>query len=215
MATTALVLYLVWTCLAFGLRTAIQRRRTGDSGLRLGAGPPGTPEWWARLTFVLALVLGLLAPIAARAGLVEPLAALDDPAVAYLGLMLVVLGGLGTFVVQGAMGDSWRIGVDESERTALVTGGPFSVVRNPIFSAMAVTAVGFALMVPSVIALTGLALLALALELQVRAVEEPYLRRVHGEAYARYAARVGRFVPGIGCDRAGQPGGAGAKTWTG
>jgi protein-S-isoprenylcysteine O-methyltransferase Ste14 len=35
-------------------------------------------------------------------------------------------------------------------------------------------------------------------ELQVRAVEEPYLRLVHGEAYAIYAANTGRFVPGIG-----------------
>jgi protein-S-isoprenylcysteine O-methyltransferase Ste14 len=34
--------------------------------------------------------------------------------------------------------------------------------------------------------------------LQVRAVEEPYLLSVHGDAYATYAARVGRFVPGVG-----------------
>ncbi len=38
----------------------------------------------------------------------------------------------------------------------------------------------------------------IALEIQVRLVEEPYLQRVHGEAYRRYAARTGRFMPWIG-----------------
>jgi protein-S-isoprenylcysteine O-methyltransferase Ste14 len=37
-----------------------------------------------------------------------------------------------------------------------------------------------------------------AFELHVRRVEEPYLRRTHGDEYAAYAAQVGRFVPGIG-----------------
>jgi protein-S-isoprenylcysteine O-methyltransferase Ste14 len=36
------------------------------------------------------------------------------------------------------------------------------------------------------------------LEIQVRLVEEPYLIRVHGDAYRTYAARTGRFVPGVG-----------------
>lgn len=39
--------------------------------------------------------------------------------------------------------------------------------------------------------------LVAAVELQVRFVEEPYLLRTHGEGYAKYASRVGRFVPGL------------------
>ena len=46
--------------------------------------------------------------------------------------------------------------------------------------------------------LTGAILLMLALELQTRLIEEPYLTRVHGEQYTVYAARVGRFLPGVG-----------------
>lgn len=96
------------------------------------------------------------------------------------------------------MGDQWRIGVDPAERTQLVTAGPFALVRNPIFSGMLPTSLGLALMVPNVVALAGLAALLAALELQVRVVEEPYLLDVHGDRYADYAARVGRFVPGVG-----------------
>jgi protein-S-isoprenylcysteine O-methyltransferase Ste14 len=40
-----------------------------------------------------------------------------------------------------SMGASWRIGVDPSERTDLVTGGAFALVRNPIFSAMLLTGI--------------------------------------------------------------------------
>jgi protein-S-isoprenylcysteine O-methyltransferase Ste14 len=40
--------------------------------------------------------------------------------------------------------------------------------------------------------------LVVALELQVRVVEEPYLLRTQDEPYAAYASRVGRFVPGVG-----------------
>ncbi|PYG00281.1 hypothetical protein SAMN05216184_104223 [Georgenia satyanarayanai] len=40
--------------------------------------------------------------------------------------------------------------------------------------------------------------LLLAVEIQVRLVEEPYLIRAHGHAYASYSERVGRFLPGLG-----------------
>jgi protein-S-isoprenylcysteine O-methyltransferase Ste14 len=96
------------------------------------------------------------------------------------------------------VGSSWRIGIDHAERTELVTSGPFALVRNPIFAAMLPTALGLTLLVPSWVAIVGFAGLIVALELQVRVVEEPYLLKVHGRTYAEYAARVGRFVPRLG-----------------
>jgi protein-S-isoprenylcysteine O-methyltransferase Ste14 len=96
------------------------------------------------------------------------------------------------------MGASWRVGVDPEERTALVVRGPFRLVRNPIFTTMTLTAVGFTLLVPSWLAIASLVALLASLELQVRAVEEPYLRRTHGAAYEDYCAEVGRFVPLFG-----------------
>jgi protein-S-isoprenylcysteine O-methyltransferase Ste14 len=72
------------------------------------------------------------------------------------------------------------------------------MVRNPIFSAMLPTSLGLTLVVPNVVAILGFASLLIALEIQVRLVEEPYLRNVHGQAYRDYTARVGRFFPGVG-----------------
>jgi protein-S-isoprenylcysteine O-methyltransferase Ste14 len=197
MAVAAIVLYAVWFLLAFGLRTILQLRRTGDSGWRAGGlpGHAGSTEWWAGLLFVVALTIGLSAPIADLVGL-EPVE--HAGWIRGAGVALACLGILLTFIAQVSMGDSWRIGVDESERTDLVIGGAFEIVRNPIFSAMFVTACGLALMVPNVIAIAGVVALVVALELQVRGVEEPYLLSVHGSRYASYAAAIGRFAPRLG-----------------
>jgi len=198
MATLALILYVAYLALAFGLRTLIQLRRTGSSGFHGLAGRPGSAEWVAGVGFTVALLVGAAAPVLALLDVVEPVAALDVTVVHAVGGVLAVAGIGATFYAQVAMGESWRIGVDPGERTALVTTGPFALVRNPIFAAMLPTAVGLTLLVPSWVAFVGLVGLVAALELQVRVVEEPYLLRAHGASYAAYAARVGRFVPGIG-----------------
>ncbi|MCM0674466.1 hypothetical protein NCC78_07160 [Micromonospora phytophila] len=59
------------------------------------------------------------------------------------------------------MGTSWRIGVDPSERTELVTDGAFALARNPIFTAMAASTLGLTLMVPNAVALAALLVLVL------------------------------------------------------
>lgn len=198
MAELALALYVVYLALAFGLRTVLQVRATGATGFHGLGGRPGSPEWIAGVLFAVALVLGLAAPVLALTGTVEPIAALDGAGMHIAGVAVTVAGILLTLYAQIAMGESWRIGVDPGERTELVTDGPFAWVRNPIFSAMIPTALGLAMLVPSPVAIAAALALAVALELQVRVVEEPYLLRAQGDLYADYAARTGRFVPGVG-----------------
>ncbi|RKG98362.1 isoprenylcysteine carboxylmethyltransferase family protein [Corallococcus sp. CA053C] len=116
--------------------------------------------------------------------------------VRWSGWALVVAGFIVTVRAQVQMGASWRIGID-SERTELVTGGLFSVVRNPIFSGMLAVVTGVTLATPSAWTVMGWLDYVLLVSLQVR-LEEDHLLRLHGSDYARYAARVGRFVPGMG-----------------
>ena len=197
MAAAALVLYVVWFVLAFGVRTVIQLRRTGESGFKGLGGRLGSVEWFAGVLFVVALVVGVAAPVAAIFGL-NPVRALAAGWLSWAAVALATAGVVATLAAQLSMGSSWRIGVDENERTDLVTGGAFELVRNPIFSAMLVTAVGLTVMVPNVLAIVGLAALVVALELQVRDVEQPYLTSAHDDTYRAYTRRVGRFIPGVG-----------------
>lgn len=198
MEVAALALYGITLALTFGVRIALQWHRTGSTGVHgvtRGAQPL---EWFAGALFVAGLAAGAAAPVLALLDAVEPIEALDGAIGHVLGILLAATGIVLTFLAQLAMGDEWRIGVDPEERTGLVTDGPFRLVRNPIYSAMLPTVLGLVLMVPSAVAIAALLALAIGLELQVRLVEEPHLLRTHGEEYAVYAARVGRFVPGMG-----------------
>jgi len=196
MAVLDLVLVGVWVVLVSFVRGAIQYRRTGSSPIRL-RDQPGSPQWWARLVSTVGVALAVAAPLAELAGLPAfPL--LDQPVVRWAGVALVVLGIAVTTGSQIAMGGSWRADVDPDARTQLVTSGPFRFVRNPVFTGSAVTVLGLALVVPNVVSLLMLVAFLAGLEIQVRMVEEPYLLRVHGDAYRAYAARTGRFVPGVG-----------------
>jgi protein-S-isoprenylcysteine O-methyltransferase Ste14 len=198
MAVAAIVLYAVLVLITFGVRVAIQLRLTGSTGLH-GLSPDASRlEQAAGVLFALGGALCVAAPILSLADVVEPIDALDGAAGHAIGVVLAVAGIVATFGAQLSMGASWRVGVDPAEQTDLVTDGPFGIVRNPIYSAMLPTVFGLLLMVPTALAIAGFTLLLLGIELQVRLVEEPYLLRVHGDAYARYAAGVGRFVPGMG-----------------
>lgn len=196
MTVVALVLYLVGLALAFGVRTWLQIRRTGSSGFHGISGTPGSLRWWAGVLFVLALVLGALSLVLAVIGVVP--APNGSAGLAIVGLVVAVTGSLGVLAAQTGMGTSWRIGVEETERTDLVTEGWFAVVRNPIFTAMVTVQLGLTLVVPTWLSLAALASLVVAVELQVRLIEEPYLLQMHGAAYRDYATRTGRYLPAVG-----------------
>jgi len=198
MAVVALILYGITLALTFGVRIALQVRRTGSTGVR-GLPADARPlEWVAGALFIAGLAAGAAAPVLALLDVLEPIEALDGVVGHAIGAVLAATGIVLTFLAQLAMGDAWRIGVDPEEQTRLVTDGPFRLVRNPIYSAMFPTVLGLVLMVPSVLAIAALLALATGLELQVRFVEEPHLLRAHGDEYAAYARRVGRFLPGMG-----------------
>ena len=196
MSVVALVLYLAGLGLAFGVRTWLQIRRTGSSGFHGISGRPGSLRWCAGVLFVFALVLGAAALTLAAADVLPAPGGLDG--LALFGLVVTVAGTIAVLAAQTGMGASWRIGVKETERTELVTHGLFTVVRNPIFTAMTSVQIGLTLMVPTWLSLAALGCLVVAVELQVRLIEEPYLMQLHGTAYLNYAAVTGRFVPGIG-----------------
>ena len=193
MAVAAFAGLIGFASVAFGWREWMQRRRTGKTGLR------GSLRMFPG-------VLGLLAGIAAvTAGLfldivdaVNPLAPMVHPFVQTIGVFAFGAGFVLTVRAQHDMGASWRVGIDTTETTALVTSGVFHYVRNPIFTGMILVFVGVTLLVPNVVTVAGTALLVTGLELYVRLVEEPYLAGTHGDAYRSYVSKAGRFVPRLG-----------------
>lgn len=183
---TILLLQAAFVLLAFGWRTLAQYRATGSTGF-----VAHRERGLVAKAAGLALTVGLLTIVAGTL-----LADRRDwDLLAYVGV-LAMLGGLVLcLAAQRSMGLSWRVGVDPDERTDLITTGLFGRMRNPIFTAMILFAAGSALAVPTVVTVLGLLLATVGIVAQVLVVEEPHLRRQHGDAYDAYASRSGRFLP--------------------
>src|SRR5206468_3975801 len=109
--------------------------------------------------FAIAIMCGVLAPILDLTGTLSPLKPFAGTAWRVAGVAGYCGGLAGTLWAQVGMGDSWRIGVDESERTRLIIRGPFLHVRNPIFTCMIVAVSGLALLLPNALALAAVAAL--------------------------------------------------------
>jgi protein-S-isoprenylcysteine O-methyltransferase Ste14 len=198
MPALALWLWLAFGTVALGVRALLHHRRTGSFGLRGISGRPGSLEWVAGATFLLAIVLGVAAPALELWEVTEPLSGLDTDAIHTVAIAAYCAAFALLLVSQQTMGASWRVGVDDVERTKLVTGGIFSFARNPIFTAMIALWIALALLAPNWVALASVVAIVVSVELQTRLVEEPYLTRTHGDAYLDYARRAGRFLPRIG-----------------
>jgi protein-S-isoprenylcysteine O-methyltransferase Ste14 len=104
------------------------------------------------------------------------------------GLLVVVVGALG-------LSSSFSIMPRPPEHGALVTGGLYRLVRNPIYSGLIAATVGASLGSSSLAALVVSGVLAVVLDLKTR--REEYFLRERFPEYAAYAARTSKFVPGI------------------
>ncbi len=120
------------------------------------------------------------------------------PGVRHVFGAVLLFGGL---LLQAAamlhLGASWRIGIDESARPGLVTGGLYRFTRNPIYFALIVALAGYTLLLPTLLSALVLVGACVAIRQQILE-EESYLVRAYGEQYRNYARRVGRLLPGVG-----------------
>ena len=108
---------------------------------------------------------------------------------------LAVLGAsfIWTSAAQINMHASWRVGIDEKQKTKLVNTGIFSVSRNPIYLGMIASILGLFLVTPNAFTILLLALGYVLIQVQVR-LEEDFLYKMHGKAYLDYKESVRRFI---------------------
>ncbi len=114
-----------------------------------------------------------------------------------LASIVTVIGFAFTVAAQLGLGKSWRIGIDEDACPGLVTAGLYQICRNPIYLGMLTFLAGVTFLLPTWFSFA----ITLGVFVCIRTQtiqEEMYLQRMYGEGFRRYAARVGRFVPGIG-----------------
>jgi protein-S-isoprenylcysteine O-methyltransferase Ste14 len=92
------------------------------------------------------------------------------------------------------MGKDWRMDVSEKNKDALITDDLFEHVRHPIYALQILMMVCAAAVLPTPPMLV-LAAVHLVLMTTKAQREEAHLLKLHGDSYARYVKRTGRFLP--------------------
>jgi len=142
--------------------------------------------------FVPVVALWILLPWIAQAG-TRPLLAI--PALAeqlpfygacrWLAAIVAVLCLIATARCWARMGKDWRMAVAVDEKTNLITDGPFSRIRHPIY----------AFQILLMICTLAVAVAHVALMNVKARNEERHLLQTQPVDYSRYVQRTGRFFP--------------------
>ena len=190
----SLILISSFLFLAVILRVCIQRIQTGDFGVRMAS--PNAPliEILPGTVFVLSFCIALSIVILNKIGALPSLYELPQ-IVEWSGFTVAMIGVLFTVVSQYQMGDSWRIGVDSDETTALKTEGLYAKSRNPIYFGILLFWIGLCLTLAHPLLWLCAIVCWCCVELIVRKIEEPYLAKVHGSKFLEYKGRTSRYFP--------------------
>ena len=118
---------------------------------------------------------------------------LENQTLQKIGWVLLLVSLIFVWFSQSQMANSWRIGIDENNKTKLVTKGVFSISRNPIFLGIMFTNIGLFLVIPNAFTLLIISLSTLSINTQIR-LEEEFLKREFGNEYVEYREKVRRWI---------------------
>lgn len=111
----------------------------------------------------------------------------------FTGFCIGILGDVIFLLSVLCMKDSWRAGIPDKDKTALVTTGIYRFSRNPAFLAFDFMYVGVLLLYFNPVTAVFSAFAVVMLHLQILQ-EERYLTDVFGEAYLAYKRHVFRYL---------------------
>ena len=111
----------------------------------------------------------------------------------FSGFLIAMLGDAVFLISVWTMRDSWRAGIPEKDRTALVTDGIYAYSRSPAFLGFDCMYIGVFLLYANV--LTGLctAFAIVMLHMQILQ-EEKFMTATHGAEYLAYKSKVFRYL---------------------
>ena len=111
-------------------------------------------------------------------------------------LQMSILGFV--LVVFGSVGRIWASLYIEGNKTKnLITAGPFSMVRNPLYFFSLIMLIGFSLALKAIYLPLALLLIFVLFHVPTIANEEKKLQDIHGEKFNSYVKSTPRLIPNI------------------
>ena len=118
----------------------------------------------------------------------------SDTALVWVGVALTALGMGFAILARLWIGKNWSGTITIKDRHELIQGGPYRIVRHPIYAGMLLAFLGTVIVYGEIRGLIGLLLLALGFGLKLR-MEEAFMIQQFGSAYNDYKQRVKAVVP--------------------
>ncbi|HTR82418.1 MAG TPA: isoprenylcysteine carboxylmethyltransferase family protein [Bacteroidota bacterium] len=112
----------------------------------------------------------------------------------WIGCALTVSGLLFSIWARNHLGQNWSQAVTIKKDHELVTGGPYALVRHPIYTGLLLAFIGSALALGTLRGVLAVALIFVILWNKLR-LEEKWMRAQFGKSYESYAQRVAALVP--------------------
>lgn len=197
MDTLFLIYIILFYSIAIVLRTYILYKRTGINAMKIKR--DHTPQGFnANIFSIVTLSIPAITFLYLWGGstyqYLSPISYLHGNfQLQTAGLMVSVISLIWIFAAQMQMQDSWRIGIEETEKTELIARGLFKISRNPIFLGVLLAAIGFFLFIPSALSLCVAVVSYVSISFQIR-LEEQYLENTHGQQYLDYKKKVRRWI---------------------
>jgi len=112
----------------------------------------------------------------------------------WLGAAVTIAGLLFAVWAREHLGRNWSRSVTIKQDHELITTGPYSVVRHPIYTGILAGFLGMAIAISQVRGFIVVVLIFLVFWLKFR-MEEKWMRAQFGETYATYARKTAALVP--------------------
>lgn len=117
-----------------------------------------------------------------------------SPALAYTGLVLVLVGIGFAIWARFYLGGNWSGTITIKKNHTLVKRGPYSIVRHPIYSGLLIALLGMVAVSRELRVLLGTGLLLVMFGIRSR-LEESFMIEQFGSEYADYKRRVKALIP--------------------
>ena len=127
-------------------------------------------------------------------GLFKRWSLLDYSVMDLIGLTVSIVGLSFCGYAQIKMGNSWRVGIDETTKTKLITDGLYKYIRNPTYIGLYIMNLGVFIIWPTFMIFIYMYSFFLFLDIQV-CCEEDYLSNEHGKEYLEYKNRTKKYIP--------------------
>jgi protein-S-isoprenylcysteine O-methyltransferase Ste14 len=113
--------------------------------------------------------------------------------ISILGLAITIIGVLFFILAMVFMKTSWRVGIDKSTKTSLVTSGLYRFSRNPAFVGMDLMFLGTAITHANLMTVIVALLVVVGIHLQILQ-EEKHMKEVFKNEYNEYVNKTPRYL---------------------